>query len=131
MSEADFRRDFVFLTRGLDAHPIENLLKAGIPDVNLVTGWVELKWLREWPARATTIVRLDHYTDTQRQWLLTRWQAGGGAWLVLRCRQEWFCWTAPAAQRVGFLTRTELEMCATHHVDKKPTPDQLCSWFHR
>lgn len=131
MSESDFRREFVPMCRALHAQPIENMLAAGTPDVSLATGWVELKWLREWPARASTIVRLDHYTEEQRQWLLDHWQAGGGAWLVLKCRQEWFCWDAQAAQMVGFLTYGKLIETATKYVDKKPTAEQLCSWFRR
>ena len=42
MSESDFRREFVFLTRALHAKPIENMLEAGTPDVWIAPGAAEL-----------------------------------------------------------------------------------------
>jgi len=127
--ESKFRQEFNLLAKPLDPHSVENLVGASMPDVNIVTGWVELKRADGWPVRLTTPLRLDHYTDGQREWLLDRWNAGGGAWLCLKVRSEYFAWDAPAAQKVGFLTRKELIACATHYSPVKPTSAQLCSWF--
>lgn len=129
--EGDFRGTFILLTRPLDPWPVENIADTGTPDVWISTGGVELKTMREWPVRDRTPLRLDHYTQVQRDRLLNRWNAGGGAWLCLKVRVDWFVFDGPAAQQVGFLTRTELIHTATHHFPKKPDSASLCACFHR
>lgn len=131
MSEADLRREFIKLTKPLDPRAIENIVGIGDPDICFVPGVCELKWARAWPVRNTTPLRLDHYTDVQRDRLLTRWNAGGGSWLVLTVRSIWLCYTGVAAQRVGFLTKQELIDTATNYSATKPDSVTLCSWFKR
>jgi hypothetical protein len=131
MSEKDMRHTFIKLAAPLDPKPIENIVGIGTPDVWIVPGAVELKWAREWPARERTALKLDHYTNAQREWLIQRWNAGGGAWLLLQVRTWWLCFDAPAAQKVGFLTKAELVEASSHRSFVKPTTEQLCSWFVR
>lgn len=129
MSESDFRGTFCKLAAPLDPVPIENLLTGetgvGMPDVEFIGGWAELKWKSEWPKRPRTPLRLDHYTQDQRDWLMRRWERGERTFLVLQIGQEWFFFSAPAAQRVGYLTRQELRDNATVYFAKKPTSDQV------
>lgn len=88
---------------------VENRVGLGTPDVNCTAGWVELKWLRCWPVRKDTIVRIDHFTVQQRIWLRRRWQANRGAWLLLQCRREWLLFTGEeAAEHVGKVDREGL-----------------------
>lgn len=133
MSESAFRTEFCLLTAELDPVPIENMLcgKTGVgtPDVNIIPGWVELKWLPSYPKRETTPVRIDHYTDQQREWLLRRVKMGGGAWLSLKVRSNWYVFDADGAQDVGRLTRAELEETAIAFFPKKPTAEELCRVF--
>lgn len=130
MSESDLRREFIRLTKPLDPWAIENMIGIGTPDVQISTGhWVELKWLRTFPARSSTPVRLPHYTDIQRSTLLRRYEAGGKIGLLLTCRTEWFFFDAVAAQKVGFLTKQELIDTATHYASRKPSSEELCGWF--
>lgn len=129
MSESDLSSNFIKMTKTMHGRRIENMLSAGTPDCLITTGFVELKWIREWPVRASSPVRLDHYTDVQRGWLLEHWQCGGGAWLLLQVKQCWLNFEAPAAQKVGFLTKEELFATATNSSFVKPTSDQLCAWF--
>lgn len=130
MSESDLSANFVKLTKSLDPWRIENMLTAGTPDVNLSTGWwVELKWSRSWPVRASSHLRLDHYTDIQKSRLIQRWNAGGGAALLLQVRTEWFVFNADIAQKVGTLTRQQLIDCATYYFPCKPTSEKLCACF--
>lgn len=58
--------------RGLDATSVENPACPGTPDVQYIDGWLELKFLEEWPKRAETTVRIEHFTPQQRCWLLRR-----------------------------------------------------------
>lgn len=94
---------------------IENSCAKGTPDVNgcfthngqRVEVWIELKALEDWPVRATTCIRLPHYTQEQRDWLLARAQAGGRAFLFVRVAREYFLFTAARAQVVEQLTRAQ------------------------
>jgi len=131
VSESDLSKNFCALAKPLVPWRIENLLTSGTPDVYVTGGWVELKWARCWPARETSVLRLPHYTDIQRVRLMERWNANDGAWLVLQVKTMWFCFEAPAAQRVGHLTKLQLQETATHFSFVKPTSDQLCSWLRR
>lgn len=114
---------------------VENLLcgKGGIgtPDVNISTGWVELKWAKSWPSRPSTPLRLPHFTDEQRNWALRRKGAGGRCWLVLQVKQEWFIFDEAGMQWVGTWTRQELIDNALVYFPTKPTSEQLCAVFRR
>ena len=73
---------------------VENPAYPGTPDVNYyfagvdVEGWVELKALPKWPKRASTPVRVDHFTQQQRVWLLRRAAAGGRVYVLLRVDED-------------------------------------------
>lgn len=130
MAEKDTRREFIKLAAELDPHPVENLLpsEVGMPDVNFAGGWAELKWLPKWPVRTTTPVRIDHYTDAQRNWLWNRTsKTGEQCWLVLQVGKEWLFFDAQAAQEVGTLTYEELVDHATRYFPNKPTPEEVVS----
>jgi hypothetical protein len=102
--------------RALDAMPVENFVYPGTPDVNYVEGWVELKWLREWPAREGTVVEVDHFTPQQRVWHIRRARAGGNNWLLLQVRDEWLLFRGEvAAKMLGRVPRAELvKNCSRH-----------------
>lgn len=69
---------------GLDPIRVENAVDRGTPDVSIVTGWVELKYLRAWPVREDTPVRLPKLEAHQAAWMARRWAAGGPCWLLVR-----------------------------------------------
>lgn len=75
---------------GLDATSVENPAYPGTADIQFIDGWIECKWLEDWPAREDTTVRIEHFSPQQRVWLLRRALAcrkrgtdHGLAWLVL------------------------------------------------
>lgn len=94
----------------LHAIAVENTVGSGTPDINYVGGWIECKWLRRWPKRESTIVKLVHdFTREQRLWATSRWACGGASWLMLQCNREWLLFTGVAgAKRIGSCTRLEL-----------------------
>ena len=110
MSEHDMRGKIIEVLRPLDAVSVENRCGPGTPDVNYIGGWMELKWLREWPKRPETPVKLDHDLEPQqRAWLRRRRNRGGAAWVMLQCRREWLLWHGEiAAEIIGTATREEL-----------------------
>lgn len=114
MSEQNMRQKFNRAMFGRDPVSVENHAYPGTPDVNFIEGWAELKWLRAWPAGASTIVRLEHLTQQQRIWLVKRKRAGGNVWLILQCRREWLCFnTEEAFLRVGSVPQSTLKEIGT------------------
>lgn len=75
---------------GQDATSVENPAYPGTPDIQFIDGWIECKYLEDWPARSETTVRIEHFTPQQRVWLLRRWTVckklgveHGVGWLLL------------------------------------------------
>lgn len=133
MSEADsweLIRPIMIAAR-MDPIRVENDLGTGTPDVNYVFGWVELKYLRNWPKRSTTKVRLDHYTPQQRAWAIKRSAFQGKVYFLLRvCESEWILYEGSrAAMLVGTLTRDELVKKADAYWTRLPTSEELKKIF--
>lgn len=113
MSESGMRQRVLRALKELDAKAIENTIGNGTPDVNYIEGWIELKWLRSWPAQKQTIMQLPHFTLGQRRWLRNRYNHGGNVWLLLQCRAEWLLFHGLDAHNyVGLTTRKGLYMVA-------------------
>lgn len=90
MAEHDMRQRVVRALAGLHAFPVENPVHPGTPDIALNGAWIECKWMREWPARPDTIVKLDHELNTaQRLWHKTHHRLGGRSYVLLQVRHEW------------------------------------------
>jgi hypothetical protein len=104
------RQRVVKALKPLDAWSVENPCRPGTPDVNYIEGWIELKWLDNWPKRSSTVVRLDHFTPQQRLHLARRWNLGGNAYLLLQVGQDWLLFNGEeAAKIVGKVPKSELE----------------------
>lgn len=110
----------VLVDANLDPHRIENAALCGTPDVNYLHGWVELKFKKEWPKRKTTPVRIPHFTQQQRNFLMKRHNLGGKAFLLLRVEDEWLLFDGlTAAYAVGHVGRDDLIRLATLHTKSK------------
>jgi len=75
--------------------PVENSAMPGTPDVYFkATGchgcWIELKHKAVWPARATTVVKFDHFTPQQRVWHTTAANEGVETFVMVRIKDEVF-----------------------------------------
>jgi hypothetical protein len=121
----------ILLAAKLDPVRVENPIHPGTPDVNLATGhWLELKTILGWPARATSRVRIPHYTPQQRVWLYRRWKYAPGSTLLLlevRADRQWLLFDGDvAAKVVGRGTTLEHRINARavlgeDHLDELPT----------
>lgn len=111
MSESGMRMNLVKALSVLDAVSIENPAGPGTPDVNFIGGWIECKWLRAWPKRPDTPVKLDHpLLPTQKAWLKRRRRRGGKAWVMLQCGREWLLFHGcVASDHLGTATQRELK----------------------
>lgn len=83
MSEADLNKRLREALKGFDPVRVENAVGPGTPDINYLQGWIESKFLHEWPKRADSIVRIPHYVKEQRGWHVRRCAAGGRVWVAL------------------------------------------------
>lgn len=112
-AESNIRRRVLALLRPLDACAVENRADPGTPDVNCVVGWIELKQVPRWPARASTPLRVPTFTSQQRAWLRDRRAAGGGAWVLLRVGTDWLLLQGEvAAAHLGTTTKAQLTAVA-------------------
>jgi hypothetical protein len=99
---------------------IENSCELGTPDVNgrvawCVDWWIELKYSKAWPKRPRTVVRLEHFTREQKQWLVDRGKVGGCCGVLWQVGSEYLFFDWRAAPYLGTLTRAELYECALWH----------------
>lgn len=132
MSEQSMRQHVIKMLRPLDAVSVENPAYPGTPDVNFVEGWVELKWAKRWPERDDTPLKLEHFTQQQRVWLVRRGAAGGNVWLLLCAGGDWllFHWSV-AAQHVGKANREELLHLASYVWERGINAEGLISALTR
>lgn len=102
------RGRIVKVLKPLHGISVENRVLPGTSDVNYVEGWIELKWIRNFPKKPDSIVRIKHYTNQQKLFIRKRHLSGGKAFLLLQVKREWFLFTHPATMEVGKLTRQGL-----------------------
>ena len=128
MSESGMRGRITQALRELDAVAVENPAYPGTPDVNFVEGWIELKWLRNWPVRETSKVPVPHFTPQQRVWLRKRQAAGGNVFLLLQCKKEWLLFDGDtAAKSIDIATRAELIQRAKLYMPNGLVVEELIS----
>jgi len=91
---------------GRDATSVENPAYPGTPDIQYIGGWIECKYLEDWPVKEATTIRIPHFSPQQRVWLRRRAYAldklgisDGRAWLVLYVAKtrEWLLFDADTA----------------------------------
>lgn len=90
-AESRIRGRVVAALRPLGAIAVENSACPGTPDVAHALGWIELKQVPRWPARADTPLRVPHFRPEQKLWI-RRWTAAAGhdsVTVLLRVGSEW------------------------------------------
>lgn len=108
------------------AIPVENPAKPGTADINYTDGWIEMKYLRAWPKRSDTVVRVDTYTPQQRNFARQRASAGGKVWFMLVVGNEWLLLRGEdAAEYVGTVTAEGLYDLAARTWTRKPRREEL------
>lgn len=126
MSEADLQGKVLRQLWFYHAIPVENPKKIGTPDIAFIHGWIECKYLDDYPVRKGTIVRIEHFTGQQRLWLMKHSSLGGNCFLWLQVGKEqlifhgWY-----AAKHVGRVTAHELRKNALYHSTRFPDLDTL------
>lgn len=90
---------WAYIKRGMlgywHATRIESSAGNGVPDVNFAMfesgnqGWVELKYIDEWPKRLTTKVKLPLRPE-QKLWINVRGKISGNIWVIIRIQEHFF-----------------------------------------
>lgn len=126
MRESDLRRRVVALLKPLHAVPVENAARFGTPDINYIEGWLELKYVPNWPRRWDTPVRVPSFKPMQRVWIARRSELGGRVHVLLRVENEWLLlpplW---AVENLGQATRPSLRSAAIGRWERKLEAHQL------
>ena len=132
MSEQHMRGRVVRALMPKHAIAVENPALPGTPDVNYLGGWIELKCLRSWPARAETLVAIDTFTPQQRIWHIRRRMAGGTSWMLIQCGRDWLLLDgADAALNIGLCTKQQLIDLSAGYSDHGLDQEELISWISR
>lgn len=142
MSEAQARSTLVKRLRILDAQPIEVKGRNGVPDVEHIYGWIEMKYRPKWPKymKADTVLKWPHKLSVpQRNWLQRRVNRGGAAVLCGKIDKDWFFWDCARFDLDLFDNQTKSEMiksaieCGRHYkyrLDHKDLITWLTSLHH-
>ena len=107
----------------------EDSIGAGIPDVSYslrgTNGWIELKYLPDFPKRAATPVRVRHFTDNQRAFIWGRGKEGGYCWVLLQVDRQYLLFDWTMAYLIGTLPRDELLARAFRSWSSRFVTDEL------
>ena len=83
--------------------------------VNGINGWIELKYLPDFPRRSTTPVRFRNFTDEQRDWLTQRGRYGGYCWMLAQINRDYLLFDHTVIESVGAVPKKELIGMAVGH----------------
>lgn len=138
-NETTFRR---YLAKGLKPFghivQVENDMSDGQPDTNYClsgsAGDIELKYIREWPKRSSTIVKPSCYTVDQRKWIFKRTMALGSVFLFVKVVNDYFLFAPYVAVELVGKTLNQSEFRSHCHkswkgrLDFEELKDVLKSW---
>lgn len=103
---------------GWDPQPVENRVGSGMPDLNYIHGWIELKYMRHWPKGAdVNPVRFTHpLLVPQRVWINRRLRCGGRVHVLVKVSHDWLLFTgAWAAEHLERVNRLQMFEAAVFH----------------
>jgi hypothetical protein len=107
----------------------EDAIGLGIPDVsygvNGVNGWIELKHSPDFPKKDATPVRLRHFTDEQRLFLISRGETGGYCWVLWQIKRDYFLFDHTVVWQLGDLPKQGLLDHAYRHWTPKLDTETL------
>ena len=98
---------------------IENAFYKGVPDVNFlirgIEGWLELKFLKEFPKKENTTVNIPHFTQEQKLWHKERWENHGLTAMLLQVDDYYFLFVSDKIALAGHLSKKGLIYNATKY----------------
>lgn len=86
----------------------------GVPDCMYAmeelpgAGFIEVKRLKEWPKRESTIVRLKHFSHEQKSWMALYGPFIKRVFLLIQISRTYLLFPWTAVKRIGEMNRTDL-----------------------
>tara|TARA_R100000482_G_scaffold121828_2_gene68449 strand:+ start:487 stop:927 length:441 start_codon:yes stop_codon:yes gene_type:complete len=114
---------------------IENPFYKGIPDVNFLIdgneGWIELKYMPEYPKKDNTEVKVPHFTKEQKLWHDSRYKNKGRTMVLIQVDNDYFIFKKERINLVGALTKKKMFQHANkswkNRIDFKELRKELCA----
>lgn len=133
MSESNMRKRLVLGLKPLDALPIESHMRAGVPDIECLVGWIECKFIPKWVRGCDkNPVRLPHpLMPAQGVFANRRTRLGGISLICIKVgRNEWFFFDGlKAKDQMGELTRPEMKQAALKYFETGLNDKELVDWL--
>jgi len=92
----------------------EEEFNSGIPDLSfsldpIVNGWIELKTIHTWPKKEDSKVRVPHFHDRQKEWMIQRGAAGQNCFFLLEVAEnELLLFDHKKIHLINHLTKDEM-----------------------
>lgn len=99
----------------LDPQRIESPCTPGVPDVEFIGGWMELKEIDK-PKRKMPILKVPKYVQDQRVWAVRRARAGGAVWFLIKVGKEWWLFKGEVAAEIVGRRSYDETWAAAHKV---------------
>ena len=119
--------------RGMVFQRHEDLYSVGIPDMSyehpdcMGSGWIEAKSVKAWPKRASTTIKMKHYTPQQVAWAMKHGLMNQRTWLLLEVDTFVFLIAYNQCRRVqqGLCTRYDLTQISSDYWGGRIDYDEL------
>lgn len=118
------------------AERIESFVSCGVPDIYFTLmdsdmGWMELKHLHEWPKRESTIVKIEHYTPQQKNWIRRHGIKGANVSLLLQVGHEYMLYDWPIAVDINNYVKKDMIYLAMGYWKNRIDYDKLYRLLRR
>lgn len=116
-----------------EADRVENPANPGTPDVfysiewalGSSVGWIELKYIPEWPKRKSTALKIDHFTVQQKSFFKRHGKRDTNIYMLLQVERDYLLLYWFTALKIGTLTKHFLIKESAAHWKNKIDYDQL------
>lgn len=92
---------------------------SGIPDLCYsyagVNGFIELKYMKQWPKRSDTRVRIPHFSKAQKLWLYRHFEFGNRAFLLIQIEDDYLLFKGKESFLLEDYTKDQFLRYATWH----------------
>ncbi len=113
---------------------IENAFYKGVPDVNFlvggIEGWLELKFLHNFPKKESTPVKIPHFTQEQKLWHKERFENHGLTAMLLQVDDHYFLFVGDKIALVNNLSKKGMiknaNKCWRKRINFEELIDTLC-----